>query len=547
MPDVQPDAGTISLEDLPFFADTSQRSNTEPQEPSGDGRQRGSETLKRSLPSGAASHLTQKLGQAGQDSEDPTEEENGGSRSLRGSATAPNSDAVIPDASAFTTRAQEEAFWATVGVLRSKAADRQADEIQGRPGIAEVEREQIGRRHIADVVDEYVRQQLQVTGRDGRWGEHQQERARQAVFDQMFRLGRFQPLIDEPEVENVHINGHDDVWVELSGGRMQRRPPVAQSDEQLMADLQFLAARNGEEARPFTSAHPDLDMDLLGSVRLAALAPPIVPRPTAVFRIHRHVNISLDELVSLGTLTQQMADFLEACVWAKKSIVISGFGGDGKTTLMRALADKIGVHEQIVTIEKERELHLEQLTHRPLRPFPLQYRPGAGERMADGSQAGEYTLERAMEKALRLNSQRILVGEVRGPEITAMLQAMQTGAGTFCTTHAYDPDDCLDRLAGLGMSRYGESYMARQLGHHLDIIVQMAKVTQRDGTVARKATWISEVMPSEGDRKMATQTLFRLLPGQEQAKVVAAPSKPRLRQDLEQAGYDLSSMAGGSR
>lgn len=525
----------IELGNLPFFA--AQQPTDPPAAQPAPGR-----PTRQSIPQGAAQHLTRSLG-ATESQPSSTEKYSSPEEQAEQRAVEEVFESLR---GVGRSQAEEQEFWSVVAVLRSRAADRQADETQSREGLSEEEREQIGRRHIQDVVAEWVREQMQTTGRDRRWSIRQQEQAAQAVFDQMFRLGRFQPLIDEEGVENVHINGHDEVWVELVGGRMERRPAVAESDEQLMADLQFLASRNGEEARPFTSAHPDLDMDLMGSVRLAALAPPIVPRPSAVFRIHRYVNITMEEMVDFRTLTREAADFLTACVAARKSIVISGFGGDGKTTLMRALADRIGHHEQIVTIEKDRELHLERMEHRPMRPFPLQYRPGAGERLADGSQAGEYTLEKAMEKALRLNSQRILVGEVRGPEITAMLQAMQTGAGTFCTTHAYDPDDCLDRLAGLGMARYGEAYMARQLGHHLDVVVQLDKITQADGTRLRKVTWISEVLPAEGERKVATQPLFRLYPGEQDARVVSAPSNPRLRADLERAGYDMSRMGAGA-
>ena len=152
--------------------------------------------------------------------------------------------------------------------------------------------------------------------------------------------------------------------------------------------------------------------------------------------IRDRVNITLEQLVDNGTLSPLAAEFLTALVQAGKTIVISGFGGDGKTTLMRALAEKIGPLEQIVTIEKERELHLDRLDSRLVPPIELQARPGSGERAADGSTIGEYTLTMAMEKALRLNSARILVGEVRGSEIGAMISAMQTGAGTYCTVHA---------------------------------------------------------------------------------------------------------------
>ncbi|MEO4039933.1 CpaF family protein [Micrococcus luteus] len=513
------------------------------------------------IPQGVSSHLSRPLGAAAAPAVPAASDAAEAVFTIPAAAlpvAATADPAAVPPGAARPTRAprptaeqterehdEHATWWKIIESLRSRATDRQATELGERPGISEAEREIVGRQCIDEVLEEYLREQMATQGRDGRWNSATQAKAKKAVFDQMFRLGRFQSLVDEPEVENIHVNGCDDVWVELAGGRWEPRPPVADSDEQLMSDLQFLASRAGEEGRPFTSAQPDLDMDLLGSVRLAALAPPIVPRPSAVFRIHRYVNISLDQMVEMGNLSRTAADFLTACVRAGKTIVIAGFGGAGKTTLMRALAGQIDPHEQIVTIEKERELHLHNLTGRAVMPYALQYRPGSGERSADGTQVGEYTLEKAMEKALRLNSQRILVGEVRGPEITAMIQAMQTGAGTFCTTHAFDPDDAIDRLAGLGMARFGESYMARQLGHHLDVVVQMEKLRMPDGTSKRKLTWISEVTPGEGERRVSTKPIFRLNSiMDEHARPVGPPGSERFREDLEAVGFDLSVLGG---
>jgi pilus assembly protein CpaF len=507
----------FNLQSLPFFT----------------ARNRDSGEVK--VPVAAAAHLTR------------------GASAAAPSATMPEDLASMSDFERDLQTAEEAdsldstQFWTVVATLRGRAADAQARELEGRSGLSDREKEALGQQCIIQVVSEHVQEQMRSGGQRQVWSETYQSRVRQAVFDQMFRLGRYQDLIDDENVENIHIHGHDVVFAEYAGGRMVRKAPVAVSDEQLMEDLQFFANRNGEGARPFSSAHPDLDMDLLGYIRLAAVAPPIAERPSAVFRIHRYTNITLEELVGLGTLTPAMAHFLTVAVKAKKSIVISGFGGDGKTTLMRAIAAKIGPDEQIVTIEKERELHLDQLSGRRVPPFALQYRPGTGERDANGHSPGEYTLEKAMEKALRLNSQRILVGEVRGQEIVAMLQAMQTGAGTFSTTHAYDPDDCIDRLAGLGLNIYGEEYMNRQLGRHLDFVVQLAKVDLPGGKVVRKVTHIAEVLPGEGDRKVSTQDIFRLEPGEAEARFVALPSNVRLRSDLARAGLDAGRFPAGGR
>lgn len=514
----------VDLSSLPFF-------RQQPETAESPARTKGTFAI----PAGATAHLT-------------------GADAMSGSVGISDDDIkqlVADIETAAETQHQpvvgDEPFWAAIAMLRSKAVDRQVNSLDGRHGLSDEDKEEMGRQHIIDVVNEHVDEQLRSVGQREIWPSDYRGQVIKAVFDQMFKLGRYQALIEDPDVENIHIHGFDQVFAEYSDGSMIRKPAIASSDEQLMEDLQFFANRNGEEARSFSSAHPDLDMDLLGYVRLAAIARPIAERPSAVLRIHRYINISLEQLTKFGTLTPDQAHFLEVGVKARKTFVICGEGGDGKTTLMRAMAGKIGPMEQIVTIEKERELHLKKLHGRVVPPFSLQYRPGTGERDAQGNSPGEYTLEQCMEKALRLNSQRIMVGEVRGPEIVSMIHAMQTGAGTMSTTHADGPDDCLDRLAGLGIERYGKSYMVEQLGRHIDFVVQMGKIIDENGATQRKVTHISEVMAAEGERGVTTQDIFRLSPGENQARFIRLPARERLLKDLQRAGLDHGRFQGGTQ
>lgn len=132
---------------------------------------------------------------------------------------------------------------------------------------------------------------------------------------------------------------------------------------------------------------------------------------------------------------------------------------------------------------------------------PLQYRPGLGERAADGSQPGEITLVNLLESALRLDAQRIIVGEVRGGEVDAMFQAMQAGMGSLSTLHAASASDAIERLADLALKSQGNAsteYAYRQIARHIDFIVQVAKVRLPDGTIKRMITEISQVAPVEG-------------------------------------------------
>lgn len=436
---------------------------------------------------------------------------------------------------------EDASFWSLVQRIRAQAADTQARDLEERLGLTEEDQQEFGRKNILAAIDDLDKERITRQGQSAALTDLEKAKLARAVFDQMFALGRFQPYVDDPTVENIHVLGCDEVYIERVGGKKEKVSPVAESDEQLMIDLQFLASRGGEAARSFSSAHPDLDMDLLGYVRLAAAAPPIVQRPTAIFRIHRHIDISIDQMVQMGTFSAAAAHFMQTLVRAGKSVVIAGYAGDGKTTLMRALADTVPAHEQIVTIETERELHLGRLSSRAIPPISFQYRP-PGE-----SGAGEYTLERAMAKSLRMNSTRIFVGEVRGDELVAMIRAMQTGAGTFSTTHASSPDDCLENLIGLGMVKYDRSYMEAQVGRHIDVVIQLKRVMDQAGNEIRKITHISEVLPAEGQRAVTTNNIFHLDPHSSdmQARFIKMPENPRLREDLLKAGLDPQQLEAG--
>ena len=245
---------------------------------------------------------------------------------------------------------------------------------QGLPDlvITPEQREQMAQDHIVDRVRARVDEQTRRPG-EQRWEAPMQNAIRQAVFDQLFRLGRLQPLVDEPGVENIHINGYDDVWISYADGRVEKYGyPIAANDRELEREINMLASRSGEGGRSFTSARPRLHMDLPGGARLAAIAEPVATRPTIVIRIHRLVDVTLDQLVEHGTLTRPAAAFLRAAVIAGVSVVTSGFPGAGKTTLLRALADCIPADEKIVTIEMERELYLHQIKDRHPRVVALE-------------------------------------------------------------------------------------------------------------------------------------------------------------------------------
>ncbi len=161
------------------------------------------------------------------------------------------------------------------------------------------------------------------------------------MFDALFGLGRLQPLVDDPSVENITILGFDEVWLEHGDGRLERGPSVADSDQDLIDFLVFLGSRSEVNARQFSEANPRLHLRLDGGARLAATAW-VTPRPSVVVRRHRMRDVTLSDLVAKGSLSEVAASFLAAAVRARKSIVVAGPQGAGKTTMVRALCAEIG-------------------------------------------------------------------------------------------------------------------------------------------------------------------------------------------------------------
>lgn len=441
-------------------------------------------------------------------------------------------------------RPEEDQIWDVVETLKEEVSRQQADALLDLPAsIGREAEEALGRETIAGVVAEHVGRTVAAEGQIAAWDAGTQRRVERFLFDRIFRLGRLQPLIDDESIENIHVHGADAVFVQKAGSKtLMKADQVVSSNEELVAFLQQLSRSKGDGARDFSAASPSLHLDLPSGerqVRLHATMHPLTQYPTAIFRIHRHLDITLAQMIEMGTMTAAAAHFLETAVKAGMSIVVSGVPGDGKTTMVRALADNIDSYAQIVTVETERELHLEKLSSRVVPPIAYEYVP-AGE-----SGAGERTLAASMSDGLRDNARYLIAGEVRrGDEVEVMVRAMQVGVGTLSTTHAFDPEDCVEALLGLGGKEYGEAYMARQLGRHLNFIVQMGFVRVGDQDL-RRITHISEVRhSSDGARRVSTMDIFRLdeSQGDTQAQYIRAPEEPRIRKALTRAGLAFGDM-----
>jgi Flp pilus assembly CpaF family ATPase len=354
----------------------------------------------------------------------------------------------------------------------------------------------------------------------------------QAVYDQRYGLGALAGYLRDPQVENVDVNGCDEVWITYATGERVSGPPVAASDEALLEMIRTWAARGGQTSRDFSAAAPLVNVALTGGARLTATMA-VTPRPCLSLRRHGHLDATLARLLQLGTIDPTVGAFLAAAVRARCNIIVTGGVNAGKTTLLRALASEIPPGERLATLESEYELYLHGTRQHPdVIAFEA--------RDANSEGAGGITLHDLVAHALRHNPQRILVGEVRRSEIMPMLEAMNSGQdGSMCTLHANSPAEAFDRILILGL-RGGLALAERAIhilvGMAVDLIVHVRK--RYDGTrTHRYVSEVLEVLPPADTERPAANRLF--LPEGPAGQAVAAHTpSPQLLERLAAAGFD---------
>jgi pilus assembly protein CpaF len=303
----------------------------------------------------------------------------------------------------------------------------------------------------ADDRREFARQQVffhldtLTTGREPDWApcatSEDEQRLAQSVLDALFGMGRLQALIDDPDVENIDVNGCDRVWATFADGTKRMMSPIADSDQEIVDVVRSAASRFGLSERRFDLACPELDLRLPDGSRLSAVMA-VTARPSLSIRKHRYSDLSLSDLAALGTVDEEVASLLGAAVQARKNIVISGAMNSGKTTLLRALAGHIPPRERIVTIEQALELGLDATPHRHPDMVALEARP------ANVEGEGLISVADLVRRALRMNADRVIVGEVLGDEVLPMLNAMSQGrSGSMCTIHSDSSAGVFRRIA----------------------------------------------------------------------------------------------------
>ena len=307
----------------------------------------------------------------------------------------------------------------------------------------------------------------------------------QDILDEVVGLGPIESLLRDSTISEVMVNGPRQIYVE-QGGKLRLTDRRFKDDAHVMHIIHKIVAPIG---RHIDESSPMVDARLKDGSRVNAIIPPLaLCGPTITIRKFAKEKLTVQDLIRFGTISEEMADFLAACIKIRLNIIVSGGTGSGKTTTLNILSSFIPSDERIVTVEDAAELQLRQ-EH----VVSLETRPPN----IEGT--GEVTIRDLVRNCLRMRPERIIVGEIRGGEALDMLQAMNTGHdGSLTTGHANSPRDFLARLETMvmmaGMDLPSKA-IREQISSAVDCVIQQNRL--RDGS--RKITHITEVQGMEGD------------------------------------------------
>jgi pilus assembly protein CpaF len=428
---------------------------------------------------------------------------------------------------------------ALVAVVRREVSDALAIRLREVPVADPGARRELARTLLTEVLVARSRERVHAGTRPW-WTVDEEFAIADSVMDAIFGMGRLQPLIDDPSIENIEVTGFDNVWIAHADGREVRGEPVASSDTELVELIQALVTRTGQAERSFSTASPSLHLRLDDGSRLTAMAW-VTPRPVVVIRRHRVRDVSLDHMVEWGSMSRAVAEFLGAAIRAGKNVIVTGGQNAGKTTMLRALAAEFSPMERFATIEREYELHLHELTDRHPRVVAMEARIGSSERDASGRASGEVTLSDLVVDALRMNVRRVIVGEVRGPEVVPMLNAMSVGDGSMCTLHARTASKALDRIVNLCLEQGGgmtDSFAYRAAADGIDFIVHLSLRHDAERAGARHR-FVSEVIEVDGVGEAGRPVVTTVFTPGPDGRAVPAHN-PHCLADLIGAGFDPS-------
>ena len=351
------------------------------------------------------------------------------------------------------------------------------------------------------------------------------------ILDEMTGFGPIQPLLDDPDVSEVMVNGPKKVFVEKKG-QLTKSAVTFDDDDHVVRIIDRIILPLG---RRVDADSPTVDARLPDGSRVNAVIRPVsIDGPCITIRKFKKDKLTMQQLVDYDSITKNMAEFVRACVLAHLNIVISGGTGSGKTTLLNVLSSFIQEEERIITIEDAAELQLQQEHVLRLET-----------KTANIDGTGSVSIRDLVRNSLRMRPDRIVVGECRGGEALDMLQAMNTGHdGSLTTLHANTPRDALSRMETMVLMSGMDlplKVVRQQISSAVDLIIQQTRL--RDGS--RKVTAITEVIGMEGDTVVMTDIFkFEQTGVGPDSKIIgelkATGIRPNFSPRLEAAGFKLS-------
>ena len=375
----------------------------------------------------------------------------------------------------------------TYAALRAKVHQRLIEELAGSPDSSPPD---VVRQRIAELVNDIVVEQAVTMSRQDR------QRVIETVINDVLGLGPLEELLANPEVTEIMINGHQQIYTEQHG-KITLSSVTFETSEQLAQVIDRIVSSIG---RRVDESSPMVDARLKDGSRVNVIIPPLALRgPTVTIRKFAKDALQVEDLVHNESITDDMVTFLRACVRARLNVVVSGGTGSGKTTTLNILSSFIPADERIITIEDAAELQLRQ-DH----VVTLETRPSNVEGR------GRVTIRDLVINALRMRPDRIVVGEVRGGEALDMLQAMNTGHdGSLTTLHSNGPRDALHRLENLVLMAghtLPDRAIREQVASALDLMIHVSRMA--DGT--RKVLSVQELLGMEGP-VVTMQEIFRFV------------------------------------